>query len=54
MCRIVSFEKLGDAFVVDTVQLKYTPRKFAVCEESGWFVVIESECGIAGPTERNV
>ena len=41
--RILSLDKLGDAFNAEATQLRYTPRKVAVHSVSGNLVVIEAD-----------
>ena len=41
--RILSLEKLGDAFNAEAVPLRYTPRRMALHTVSGNLVVVESD-----------
>jgi len=41
--RILSLDKLGDAFNAEAVPLRYTPRKLAVHSVSGNLVVVEAD-----------
>ena len=41
--RILSLDKLGDAFNAEAVPLRYTPRKVAVHSVSGNLVIVEAD-----------
>ena len=41
--RIVSVDKLGDAFTSEAVPLRYTPRRMAEHGTSGHLIVIEAD-----------
>src|SRR5690606_14452943 len=41
--RILSLEKLGSVFNSQTVPLQYTPRKFAIHQETGNLISIETD-----------
>jgi len=50
--RIFIIEKLGTVFNQTSLPLRYTPRHFALHQQSKNFVVIESEHNTYSPEEK--